>query len=71
MMTNLQAASLRPDHRVRRKQSSNTITGGDRAIYVVERVEPKEHLNGSVTIHAGGQVFKPWEIERVRYEGWS
>jgi hypothetical protein len=58
-MTNQQAAWLRPGERIRRKEAWDTI-------YVVERVEPKADRKSSVTIHAGGQVFKPWEIERVR-----
>ena len=65
-MNNMQAAHLPPGARVRRKKPLDDPTGQiPRAVYVVERVEPKTHPNGSVTIHAGGHAFKAWEVERV------
>jgi len=39
-------------------------------VLVVERIELRRITGGNtVTVHAGGQAFKPWEIERVM--GWS
>jgi hypothetical protein len=64
-MTNFQAAHLRPGHRVRRKRAHDD-PAEEGAVYVVERVALKAHRNDDVTIYAGNQVFKAWEIERVR-----
>jgi len=65
-MTNKQAVTLRPGDRVRRKLSWDASAAGNREVHVVERIELKTHPNDRVTIHAGGQPFKPWEVERVR-----
>ncbi len=65
-MNNHQAASLRPGTMIRRKKPfESRSTATRREILIVERIEPKADLRGEVTIHAGGQAFKPWEIERV------
>jgi hypothetical protein len=66
-MTNHQASRLRPGELVRRKLPLDDPTGqGSRVVYVVERVALKAHRNDDVTIYAGNQIFKAWEIERVR-----
>lgn len=63
-MTGIQAASLRPGARIRRKRPSD-----DTAVYVVERVErvlhPTNDRKHDVAVHAGGRAFKAWEIERA------
>ncbi len=67
-MTNRQAAQLRPGMAIRRKEpfeSRGIVTR--RETFIVERVEHPTHRYGEVTVHAGGQAFKAWEIERVLY----
>ncbi len=65
-MNNHQAALLRPGTMIRRKESFERESATTRhEILIVERIEPKAALRGEVTIHAGGQAFKAWEIERV------
>jgi hypothetical protein len=66
-MNNQQAAHLRPGMMIRRKAPFETRSAATRReVLIVERIEPPTHRNDAVTIHAGGQPFKPWEIERVR-----
>ncbi len=72
-MTNKQAAYLRSGMTIRRKvpyadrasPASGPTTGYE--TFIVERVEHPAHRKDGVTVYAGGQAFKPWEIERVRY----
>ncbi len=67
-MNNRQAAHLRPGTTIRRKvpyADRATATGYE--TFTVERVEHPTHRHDDVTVHAGGQSFKPWEIERVLY----
>ncbi len=67
-MTNRQASHLRPGMTVRHKvlyADRATATGYE--TFIVERVEHPAHRGGNVTVYAGGQVFMPEEIERVRY----
>jgi hypothetical protein len=67
-MNNHQAAHLRPGMMVRRKAPfENRSIATQREILIVERVEPKANVCAEVTVYAGGQAFKPWEIERVWY----
>ncbi len=69
-MNNKQASHLRPGMTIRHK-----VLHADRAIatatgyetFTVERVVRPTRQNDDVIVHAGGQAFKPWEIERVRY----
>ncbi len=67
-MNNKQAAKLRPGMTIRRKvlYADRAAAAGDKT-FTVERIERPAHMKGEVTVHAGGQVFMPWEIERVRY----
>ncbi|MDQ6906342.1 MAG: hypothetical protein M3176_05875 [Chloroflexota bacterium] len=70
-MTNCQAAKLRPGMTIRRKvpyadragPTSGPTTGDE--TFTVERIE--RPTDGDVKVYAGGQSFRPWEIERVRY----
>ncbi len=72
-MNNKQAAHLRPGMTIRRKApdanraspASGPTTG--RETFIVERVAPPTNRKDTATVHAGGQAFKPEEIERVRY----
>jgi hypothetical protein len=56
-MANRQAARLLPGHRIRRKGGGATL--------VVERIEHAAIRGEAVTVHAGGCVFRSWEIERA------
>ncbi len=65
-MTNRQAAHLRPGMAIRRKvpfAERANATGHD--TFVVERIEPPTQYLDTMTVHADGQAFRPWEIERV------
>jgi hypothetical protein len=66
-MTNHQAAHLEAGTRVRRKGAGD---GG--AVYVVERIERIPRRQGAdIRVHAGGEVFWSWEVERVDpFQGW-
>ncbi len=72
-MTNRQAAKLRPGVAIRPKApdaaragpASGPTTG--RETFTVERVATPTNRKDTATVHAGGQAFKPEEIERVRY----
>ncbi len=67
-MNNHQAGQLRPGMAIRRKvpyADRPTVSG--RETFTVERVEHPARRYCEVAIHAGGQVFMPEEIERVRY----
>jgi len=67
-MTNQQAAKLRPGTTIRRKVLyADRAAATGRETLIVERVEPPTHYYDTMTVHAGGQAFRPWEIERVRY----
>ncbi len=67
-MTNRQAAQIRPGMTIRRTVPyANRPTVTDRETFTVERVEHPSHRSGEVAIYAGGQVFMPEEIERVRH----
>ncbi len=67
-MTNRQAATLRPGMTIRRKVLyADRATATWHATFTVGRVEHPTHRNDDVTVHAGGRVFTPWEIERVRH----
>ncbi len=67
-MTNRQAAKLRPGMTIRRKVPyGDRPTVTDRETFTVERVEHPSHRSGEVAVYADGQVFRPEEIERVRY----
>lgn len=67
-MNNRQAGQLRPGMAIRRKVPyADRPTASGRETFTVERVEHPAHRYCKVTIYAGGQVFRPEEIERVRY----
>ncbi len=71
-MNNMQAARLRPGTTIRRKVpfADRAAAAGDET-FTVERVEPAARRNEDVMVHAGGQSFRPWEIERVgRLPSW-
>ncbi len=64
----MQAAKLRSGTLIRLKEpfeSRGIVTR--RETFIVERIESRTHRGDEVTVYAGGQAFKPWEIERVRY----
>jgi len=71
-MNNKQAVRLRPGVTIRRKvpYADRANATGDET-FTVERIVRPARWNDGVTVYAGGQMFKPWEIERVgRMPGW-
>jgi hypothetical protein len=61
-----QATWLRPGLLIRRKEPFVTRNAATEcAVLIVDRIEYPTRRQGEVTVHAGGQIFKACEIERV------
>jgi hypothetical protein len=67
-MTNRHASHLPIGARIRHKGG-----GDDAEVYLVERIELTHgDRKKDVLVHAGGHVFRAWEIERADpVQGWS